>query len=278
MRLALSLLLALCLGPAAWAQRGPAPAATAADQVIRDVGLDQKLNAPLPLDLVFRDDSGERVPLRRFFTGKPVMLILIQYRCTMLCSEEMNVLTDSLRQLAFTPGREFTLLTVSIDHREQPDFAAEFKQGYLEKYGRPQAAAGWHFLTGEEAAIRQLAAAIGYRFTYDPHTDQFAHPDGVIVLTPEGHTAQYFFRLEYPPRDLRLALVEASRGKIGTPLDALALLCYHYDPVSGKYNVAMLKVLRLAALLTTVLLLGGVALMTLRERRGRRRGEIAAAK
>jgi protein SCO1/2 len=261
---ALTLGAALLAAPAGAQQKPADPAADAQAKILKNVRLDQRLNAQVPLDVTFRDETGRTVALREYFGRKPVMLNLIQYRCTMLCSEEMHVLADSLKQLKFTAGDQFTLVTLSIDDREQPDLAAEYKRGYVEQYGRPGAAAGWHFLTGDKASIRRLADAIGYHFTYDARTDQFAHPDGVIVLTPEGKVARYFFRLEYPPRDLRFALIEAADRKIGTPIDALSLLCYHYNPVTGKYALAVLTLVRTASLATVALLLAGIVFMTWR--------------
>jgi protein SCO1 len=255
----------------------PAPAvADRRDELMKKVRLDQRLNAQVPLDLPFRDETGKTVPLRTFFGEKPVMLIPIQYRCTMLCSREMEALLLSLQEMKFTVGKEFELITLSIDARETELLASEYKRGYLEKYGRPGAAAGWHFLTGDEASIRGLTDALGFQFTYDAETDQFMHPDGVIVLTPEGRAARYFFRLEYPPRDLRFALVEAADGKIGSPMDGLWLSCYFYNPTTGKYSLALMGVLRLAAIGTVLLLATGVGLMSWRGRARRARVPRAA--
>jgi protein SCO1/2 len=256
------------LSTACWAQ-GVAP--TAADQIVKQVRLDQRLNAQVPMDLQFHDEDGNAVPLRRFFHGKPVLINLIQYRCTMLCSQEMNVLSESLRELKFNVGEQFELITVSIDAREGPQLAREFKAGYLRLYGRPGAEQGWHFLTGDEATIHRLADTIGYHFAYDARTDQFAHPDGVIVLTPAGRVARYFVQLRYPARDLRLAMVEASQGRIGTPMDLFALLCYHYNPATGKYGLAVMKLMRLTAAATVLLLATGVLLMNRRGRQGQKR-------
>jgi len=240
----------------------------APDDLVKKASLTQKMNAQIPLDARFRDETGKEVRLRQYFHGKPVMINLIQYRCTMLCSEEMKALAESLRELKFSVGDQFELITVSIDARERPDLAAEYKQSYVRQYGRPGAAAGWHFLTGDDANIRRLADSIGYRFAYDAKTDQFIHPDGVIVLTPEGRVARYFFHLVYPPRDLRFALIEAAAHKIGSPLDAFALLCYHYDPVTGKYGLALMKLVRLSGVATVLILGSAVALMSLRSRNG----------
>jgi len=248
---------------------GSAPNATAApmnaqDQVIQNVGLDQKLNAAVPLELPFRDETGKAVRLGDYFGKKPVMLMLIQFRCTMLCTEEMNVLLESMKELKFTPGKEFDLLIVSIDPREDAELAAMKKENYLKEYGRPEAAAGWHWLTGEDSSIKPLAAAIGYRYEYDKATDQFAHPDGVIIVTPAGKTARYYFKLNYAPRDLRFGLIDAAAERIGTPLDAFALLCYHYNPVTGKYGLALIKIMRLVALATVTLLAVAILVMSRR--------------
>jgi protein SCO1/2 len=237
------------------------------DEVIKRVGFDQKLNAQVPLNAVFRDENGQQVRLGQYFGEKPVMMILIQYRCTMLCSHEMNALMKSLKELKFDVGKQFNLLTVSIDPRETPELAAGKKKSYVEDYGRPGASAGWHFLTGKQESIDQLADSIGFHYVYDAKTDQFAHPDGVTILTPEGKASGYFFRLEYPARDLRFGLIEAASHKIGTPLDYLSLLCYHYNPTTGKYSVGVWKVMRLTGL---IVVLGGLAWIAgslLRERR-----------
>jgi protein SCO1/2 len=236
------------------------------DELMKRVKLDQRLDAQVPLDVQFRDESGKPVQLGQLFGKKPVMLILIQYRCTMLCNREMEALLLSLQEMKFSAGKEFELITLSIDHRETERLATEYKQGYLAKYGRSGADAGWHFLTGDETSIRRLADAVGFHFAYDSETDQFMHPDGVIILTPKGRVARYFFRLEYPSRDLRFALVEAADGKIGSPMDGFWLQCYYYNPVTGKYSLALMGVLRMAAVGTVLLLATGVGLMSWRGR------------
>lgn len=255
----------------------PAPAlADRAAELAKKVRLDQKLNAQAPLGVTLRDEAGNPVQLGRYFDKKPVMLIMIQYRCTMLCSREMETLLLSLQEMKFSVGKEFELVTVSIDHRETERLAAEYKRGYLEKYGRPEAEKGWHFLTGDEAAIRRLANAVGFHFAYDAQTDQFMHPDGVIILTPQGKVARYFFRLEYPPRDLRFALVEAADGKIGSLMDGWWMSCYFYNPVTGKYSLALMGVLRIAAAGTVLLLATTLGLMSWRNRTRRPRRPGAA--
>ena len=237
------------------------------DEVIKRVGFDQKLNAQVPLNAVFRDENGKEVRLGQYFGEKPVMMMLIQYRCTMLCSHQMNAMMQSLKKLQFDIGKQFTLLIVSIDARETPELAAGKKKSYVEEYGRLGAADGWHFLTGKQESIDQLADSIGFHYVYDRKTDQFAHPDGITILTPEGKAARYFFRLEYPARDLRYGLIEAASHKIGTPLDYLSLLCYHYNPTTGKYSVGVWKVMRLMGLIVVFGGLAWIAASLLRERR-----------
>jgi protein SCO1/2 len=267
----------LLLSPVATLAQGASsgPWVNPQDQMLKKVRLDQKLDAQVPLDLSFRDETGKKVVLRQYFGHKPVLINLIQYRCTQLCSEEMKVLAQTLKQMPFTVGDQFNVLTVSIDSREQPELAAQYQSGYLREYGRPPAKGGWHFLTGEEASIRRLADSIGYHFVYDARTDQFAHPDGVIVLTPDGHVARYFFRLQYPPRDIRFALIEASHFKIGSLLDGFALTCFHYNPLTGKYSLSILGLLRMAALATVLLLATGIAVMSWRSRQAKPRADHA---
>lgn len=250
-------------------QLGKVELDTQQDRILREVRLEQKLNASVPKDLRFKDETGKEV---RFgdYLKKPVLLMMIQLRCTMLCTEQVNVLESSLRELKFTAGKEFDLVIVSIDPREQPDLAADFKKSFLERYGRPEAASGVHFLTGEDSSIKPLADAVGLHYVYDARTDQFAHPDGVMVLTPKGRVARYFFRLEYPSRDIRFALVEAAENKIGTVLDAIALLCFHYNPAKGTYSLAVLNVVRLAGIATVLFLMLAVVGMRLRDRTGTR--------
>jgi protein SCO1/2 len=213
------------------------------------------LNEQVPLDLTFRDETGKNVQLRDYFGEKPVILSLVYYECPMLCSLVLNGLLRSLRALAFTAGEEFNVVTVSFNPVETPPLAAAKKEAYLQNYGRPGATAGWHFLTGEEEAIQQLTRAVGFRYVYDPASKQYAHASGIIVLTPQGKIARYFYGIEYAPRDLRLGLVEASANKIGSPIDQVLLFCFHYDPAGGKYSLIIMNVIRLAGL-ATVLALG----------------------
>lgn len=238
--------------------------------ILRQVGIDQKLDAQIPLDLVFRDEQGRAVSLREYFGEKPVLLALVYYECPMLCTLILNGLLRSLRALSLTVGKDFTVLTVSFDPREGPELAAAKKRAYVRSYGRPEAEWGWHFLTGEEAAIRRLTEAVGFRYAFDPETGQFAHASGIMVLTPQGRIARYFYGIEYAPRDLRFGLIEAAQGRIGSPVDQILLYCYHYDPKTGKYSLLVMNVLRLAGVATVLALGGFMFVMFRRDRRKKR--------
>ena len=250
---------ALAQGPSVLAPSGATspggPDPTTLPQQLRGVGVDQHLNRQLSLDLNFRDEVGRVVPLKTFFGKRPVVLSLVYYDCPMLCTMVLNGLVRALRTLKFDPGREFELVTVSFDPTETPVLAAAKKDVYLRNYGRAGAANGWHFLTGEESAIRQLTSEVGFRYTYDEKTRQFAHASALIVLTPDGHIARYFYGIEYSGRDLRLGLVEAAAGKIGTAVDQVLLYCFHYDPATGKYGLAALNAVRAGGVLTALAML-----------------------
>jgi protein SCO1/2 len=233
-------------------------------KVLKSVGIDQKLNEQVPLDAVFKDEQGREVHLGQFFKGKPVVLSLVYYACPMLCNQVMNGELGSFRQVSFNIGEQYEVVTVSFDPRETPDLATAKKSTYLKAYNRPGAEAGWHFLTGDAANIKRLTEAVGFRYVWDEETKQFAHASGIMVLTPEGKLARYFYGIEYPPKDLRLGLVEASQNKIGTPVDALMLYCYHYDPATGKYGAVVMNIMRLAGGVTLVLIVG--MLLALRQR------------
>ncbi len=235
--------------------------------MFRGVGIDQKLDEQIPLDLVFRDEAGRVVPLRQYFGDKPVVLALVYYRCPMLCNMVLSGLARALKPLSLDVGKDFTVLTVSFDPRETPALAAKKKQRYIEDYGRPGAAAGWHFLTGDQMAIDQLTQAVGFHYRYDPEKDLYIHAAGIVVLTAEGKIARYFYGIDYPSRDLRLGLVEASAGQIGSPVDQLILYCCQYDPATGKYGVIIMNVLRVAGLITVVLLGTFMVIMFRRDRR-----------
>ncbi len=257
----------LCL--VAWLGVVPGQAENGLPAPLRDVGIDQRLNEQVPLDLVFRDETGRRVQLGEYFGKKPVVLSLVYYQCPMLCTLVLNGLLRSLRAISFDAGNQFNVVTVSFDPRETPRLAAEKKKLYLEMYRRPRAEQGWHFLTGDEPSIQALARAVGFRYVYDPKLGQFAHASGIMVLTPQGRMARYLYGLEYSARELRLGLVEASAGKIGSPVDQVLLFCFHYDPFTGKYGMVIMNVIR-AAGLATVLALG--TFMALMFRQEKRRG------
>ncbi len=233
---------------------------------LRGVGLDQKLGTQVPLDLGFRDEQGDPVSLERYFGGRPVILALVYYECPMLCSLQLSGLVRSLRALTLNPVEDFEVVTISFDPGETPAVATQKKAAYLERYARAGAEAGWHFLTGAEESIQALTRAVGFRYAYDPKTDEYSHAAGIVVLTPEGRISRYFYGIEYPARDLRLGLVEASGNRIGSFVDQALLFCFHYDPLEGKYNLAIMNGLRVGGL-ATVLILGGFVFGALRRDR-----------
>ena len=237
--------------------------------VLSKVSFDQRLNEPLPLDLPFKDEDGRDVKLGDYFGRRPVILAFAYYECPMLCTQVLNGLTTSLTVLEETVGREFDVVAVSFDPRETPVLADGKKKAHLDRYKRPESAAGWHFLTGTEASITALTDAAGFAYTWDEKTQQFAHPSGVIVTTPEGRLARYFFGIEYASRDLKFALVESSAGEIGNAVDQLLLYCYHYDPATGSYGFVAMGAVRLAGAVTLVALFGFVILSLRRESRAR---------
>jgi protein SCO1/2 len=231
------------------------------------VGFDQRLNEQVPLDLPFTDATGKTVQLKDYFGDKPVILSLAYYDCPMLCTLVLNGLVRTLRTLSFSAGKEFNVVTVSFDAREKPALAAEKRKTYLDAYRRPGAEEGWHFLTGDEDAIQRLTKAVGFRFSYDEKSNQFAHASGIIVLTPQGKLSRYFYGIEYAPRDVRLGLVEAAEGKIGSAIDQVLLLCFHYDPAGGKYSFMVVRGVQLTGLLTLLLLGSYIFTQVRRERR-----------
>jgi protein SCO1/2 len=243
---------------------------------LQEVGIDQRLGEQIPLDAVFRDEAGREVRLGEYFNhGRPVIITLVYYECPMLCNQVLNELAGSIKTLSFNVGQEFDIVTVSFDARETPELAAAKKESYMARYGRAGAEAGWHFLTGEQKSIDALTRAVGFRYTYDEKSKQFAHASGIMLTTPEGRLARYFYGLEYSPKDLRLSIVEASANKIGTPVDALMLYCFHYDPASGKYGLAIMNIVRLSGVLTV----GGIfALIFFMRRRGDGRHRAEALK
>lgn len=250
----------------------PGVAASTMPRALQEIRFDQKLDTPLPLDTTFLDEDGRTVPLGAYFGRKPAVLAFVYYDCPMLCTQIVNALASSLRTLSLTAGEEFDVVLVSFDPRETPALAKQKKAEAVARYGRPETAGGWHFLTGDEPAIRRLTEAAGFRYVWDDDTKQFAHPAGVIVVTPDGRPARYLFGIEYGPRDLRLALVEASAGKIGSPADQLLLFCYHYDPMTGRYGFVVMRILRVLGVATVLGILAFIIVMVRREKRSSAQG------
>jgi protein SCO1/2 len=234
--------------------RGTSAADTPA--ILRDVGFDQRLGAQVPLDLEFADETGKIVRLGDYFGKKPVVLVLAYFRCPMLCTLVLNGTVDAMREMSLTPGKDYEVVTVSFDPRETPELAAAKKKNYVAQFGRPGATEGWHFLTGQAEAIRRLTAAVGFRYVYDRAKDQYIHTSGIVLLTPAGKTARYFFGIRYPASDLRLSLVEASGGIVGSATDEVLLYCFHYDPSLGKYTASVLNFVRAGGGLTMLGLVG----------------------
>jgi len=235
---------------------------------VKDVGLDQKLGESIPLDLVFRDEAGADVRLSQYFGKRPVILSLVYFNCPMLCGMTTDGLVRSVRALRFEPGTDYEILSVSFDPKETPEMASEKKRTVMAQYGRKSGPGGWHFLTGDAASIAALTQAVGFRYVWDAEQKQFAHATGVTLLTPQGRVARYFFGIEYPAKDLRLALIEASEERIGTVVDQVLLLCFHYDPKTGRYTATVRNLVRGGAALTLVALAGFVTIMLRRERAG----------
>lgn len=219
-----------------------------------NVGIEQHLDGQVPLDLTFRDETGKTVKLGDYFGRKPIILDLAYYNCTMLCGEVLAGLTGAMKMVNFNLGDQYDAVTVSFNPNETPELAAEKKKDYVHRYGRPGAERGWHFLTGQPDAINALTKAVGFQYQYDAKSNQYAHATAIMVLTPQGKIARYFYGVDFPPKDLRLGLVEASKNKIGTPIDAVLLYCYHYDPATGKYGAIVTNILQLGAGLTILIL------------------------
>jgi protein SCO1/2 len=231
-----------------------APPANMRPPGLEQVGITQKLDAQLPLDLTFRDETGKSVQLKEYFGKKPVILNFAYYTCPMLCGELLKGLTTSLKGLKFELGNEFDVVTVSIDPHDTPETATEKKAEYLQRYGHPERAAGWHFLTGPQESITALTKAAGFGYQYNQQTMQFAHATAIMMVTPQGKLAQYFYGVDFAPKDLRLGIVQASNEKIGNLVDQVLLYCYHYDPATGKYGPAAMAAVRIAGALTVLVL------------------------
>ncbi len=253
-------------------QSGVVPAA------LQNIGIDQRLNEQLPLDAVFRDETGREVKLGDYFkSGKPVVLSLVYYDCPMLCTQVLNGEVESFRNVPFTLGKDYEAISVSFDPREKPQLAADKKQVYAMDYKRPGVAEGWHFLTGDAPSIKRLTDAVGFRYAYDEGTKQFAHASAIYVATPDGKLSRYFYGIAYAPKQMRLSLIEAAAGKIGSPINQLLFYCYHYDPTTGKYGVAVLNVMRAGGVLTVLSLVSLIVLLRRRKIAGERLEEVRGA-
>jgi protein SCO1 len=271
MRAAQTFALTMLLAVSAWSQgMGGAlnkgimsPPANMRPPTLQNVGIEQRLDAPVPPDLAFREETGRAVKLGDYFGKKPLILDLVYYNCPMLCGESLAGLTGALRLVKFDAGDQFDVVIVSFDPRETPEMAAAKKTDFVKRYGRPNTASGWHFLTGSAQSIDALTKAVGFQYQYDSRLNQFAHATAIMVLTPQGRISRYFYGVDFPPKDLRMGLVEASKEKIGNAVDQILLYCYHYDPATGKYGAVIVNILRLAAA-ATILILGGFLLIMLR--------------
>jgi protein SCO1/2 len=259
----LSFILMSALAVAGVSASAQMPNASTPVEVLQAVKIDQRLNERLPLDTVFRNEQGETVKLGSYFGKKPVLISLVYYECPMLCTLVLNGQLKALRALNFDIGKEFEVVTVSIDPTETPEMASVKKAAYLAKYDRLGAEQGWHFLTGDKENIQRLADAIGFKFAYVQETGEYAHAAGIMVATPEGKLSKYYYGIEYSVRDLRLGLVDAGSGKIGSMVDQILLFCFHYDPLTGAYGLTVMRVIRVAGTLT-VLLVAGFVVWSLR--------------
>ena len=266
-----ALLLAACTLRAQTIPANVGPTAATMPQALRNVGFEPPLNGQMPLDLSFLDETGRSVQLRDYFGQKPVVLAFVYYGCPMLCDQVEQGVVGVLRMLAFNPGRDYEVVFVSFDSRETPQMAAEKKKKALVHFRRPETDSGWHFLSGSKESIEAATKAANFRFSFDAKSNLFAHASGVMLLTPDGHISRYFYGVEYPGRNMRLGLVDASAGKIGTPIDHVLLYCYHYDPSAATYSASILKIIRLGGVLTILCIVGGILI-------SRRRETLAAAR
>lgn len=249
------------------AERTPQPGALNAQKISEQVGFDQRLGEPLPLDLPFRDENGKAVRLGDYFGAKPVLLALVYFRCPVLCPQIIIGTAAAMKGIPYEPGRDFEIVFVSFDPEDTAEGAAEKKSAAVARYGKPASAAGWHFLTGEADSIQRLTAAAGFRYAWDPTIQQFAHASGIVVATPDGHLARYLYGVEYAPKDLKLALFEAGEGRIGGLSEKLMLLCFNYDAALGKYTLATLLAIKVVATVTLAVLIFSIVWMLRSERR-----------
>jgi protein SCO1 len=257
-------------GPQGLAPADAGQPAGAKSGILTKVGIDQKLNQQIPLDLAFVDETGRDVRLGEYFGKRPVILALVYYECPMLCTQVLNGLVGSLGVLTFDVGREFDVVAVSIKPREGPGLAAQKKEAYLERYKRPQTAAGWHFLTGKEENIRRLADAVGFRYAFDETIKQYAHGAAIELITPRGVLSKYFYGIEFSPRDIKFGVMEASEERVGSLIENALLLCYHYDPATGKYGATALQAVRIGAVATMLAIVSFVFVSLRQERRAHR--------
>lgn len=241
------------------------PSAAAMPPALQNVGFEPPLDGQMPLDLPFRDETGRGVQLREYFGRKPVVLAFVYYGCPMLCDQVQMGVVGSLRMLSFNPGGDYEVIFISFDARETPEMAAAKKEAALKRFRRPETASGWHFLTGSEESIEAATRAAHFRFKFDAKSNLFAHATGVMLLMPDGRISRYFYGIEYPGRDMRLGLVDASAGKIGSPIDHVLLFCYHYDPSSATYSASILRIIRLGGILTVLAIVGGILISWRRE-------------
>ena len=232
---------------------------------LQGVDIQQRLNTQVPLYLHFNDENGKDVMLGDLLQGKPTILNLVYFECPMLCTQVLNGLVSTLKPITLTPGEEFNILTISFNPAETPALAYAKKQTYLKSYGRKNAEKGWFFLTGKPEAINELTKAVGFQYKYDTNINQYAHGTVIMILTPEGKVSRYFYGIEYPSRDVRLALIEASQNKIGTLADKVLLFCFHYDPSTGRYSATVINIVRAGGILTVLCLCGFILVMRRKE-------------
>jgi protein SCO1/2 len=270
--LLITLMLVVAISSQTIAQDFPAPSQTMVPtannkpSILQNVGIDQKLGAVIPSELVFNDEHGRAIQLGDVFDGRPVVLVLVYYQCPMLCTMVLNDLLRTMRSMPETVGTDFDVITVSFDPRDTPELANLKKKTYLAQYNRPGAEKGWHFLTGDQTSITALTSAVGFRYVWDPKYQVYAHASGIMVLTPTGKISRYFFGIDYVPKDLRIALTEASGGHVGGLADAILLYCFCYDPATGKYGLAISRLLKVGGV-ATVLVLGSFVVVALRRER-----------
>jgi protein SCO1/2 len=264
---AILIALALCASQASAYPEAP-DYVTSNSQLLQKAGIDQKLDAPVPLDITFKDSTGATVKLGKYFQpGKPVVLALVYYGCKMLCPMTLDGITKSLKELELSAGKDFNVVIVSFNPEEKPPLAASKKAEYTEEYNRAGATDGWYFLTGDEKDINKLANAVGFRYFYDTRTQQYGHVSAIMILTPDGHVSKYFYGLEYAPEDLRLGLVQASQGHIGSLADAVLLLCCRYDPTTGKYGLVVTRMLSIGGIVTILAIGSLIGFFILRDRK-----------